>query len=136
MDAPSREGGWSASAAAVMSVEDDAKYEVLRKDRSCAGCTISKVEHRAITIPQLKLVFKYIQENCTQEMWTDTNPESRSRALDPDEVNLYALTHYLIKPATKMRQCSYIEFVATVDQPPTWFVSHWGGSPSRTSPLA
>ena len=37
---------------------------------------------------------------------------------------------YIVFPATKEKQCSYVELVApegTTAQTPTWFVSHWCG---------
>ena len=37
---------------------------------------------------------------------------------------------YIVFPATKEKNCSYVELVApegTTAQTPTWFVSHWYG---------
>ena len=37
---------------------------------------------------------------------------------------------YIVFPATKEKQCSYVELVApegTTAQTPMWFVSHWYG---------
>lgn len=35
----------------------------------------------------------------------------------------------MIKPATVHEKCSLVELMATMSQPPLWFVSHWWGEP-------
>jgi len=40
----------------------------------------------------------------------------------------YNVVKYIVNPATKDKQCSYVELVApegTVAQTPLWFISHW-----------
>lgn len=88
---------------------------------------ITKTEHRAITVPQLNRVLKYIDDHCVAEGWTSTNPNLQKQALDPKAINLYDLVYWLVKPATYQDQCSYVELVAESAQPPKWFVSHWWG---------
>ena len=46
---------------------------------------------------RLRQASKQAQEWQGKEQWTDTNPQSSSSALHPDEVNLDAMTPYLIK---------------------------------------
>jgi len=45
----------------------------------------------------------------------------------PEQVTLYDTTRYVIKPATRERGCSYVEWVASGPQIPAWFCSHWWG---------
>lgn len=42
---------------------------------------------------------------------------------DEAQVNLYTLCDYCIKPATKARQCSLVELMASCEQEPDYFVS-------------
>mmetsp|Transcript_67953 Transcript_67953/g.210183 ORF Transcript_67953/g.210183 Transcript_67953/m.210183 type:complete len:661 (+) Transcript_67953:59-2041(+) len=92
------------------------------------GCSIEKTEERAITVQQLGRILAYITNNCTKLGWRSTNP-AKPGLLSPSTVNLYDLTALLIKPATKARQCAYVELVAARVQVPKWFVSHWWGEP-------
>ena len=42
-----------------------------------------------------------------------------------NEVNLYDLDKYVIRPATEEKQCAMVELMASGEQPPDFFVSHW-----------
>lgn len=58
---------------------------------------IKKAEERAVTLAELEQVRGILVERCVEEQWEDFLDGG---ALDPKEVNLYALNHYLICPST------------------------------------
>eukprot|EP00931_Biecheleriopsis_adriatica_P086045 TRINITY_DN60782_c0_g1_i1.p1 TRINITY_DN60782_c0_g1~~TRINITY_DN60782_c0_g1_i1.p1 ORF type:complete len:755 (+),score=116.58 TRINITY_DN60782_c0_g1_i1:47-2266(+) len=90
-------------------------------------CTIEETAHRAISFEQLKRILKFAAEH--SEGWTDTAPRSSTfgQALPMTVLNLYHLNAWLIKPATKDDDCAFVELLASHDQVPSWFVSHWWG---------
>jgi len=90
------------------------------------GCAIEKTEERGITLVQLQAIIRHISRRCGKEGWTSTNPHNPGR-LTVEVINLYDVAFWVLRPATKPRQCSYIELVADNKQPPQWFVSHWWG---------
>jgi Ca2+-binding EF-hand superfamily protein len=90
------------------------------------GCTIDAPEERAIKLSQLRAVVDHIQRRCQAERWVDTEGEP----LELKKVSMYDTAAYVIKPATKKRQCSLVEAIARGPQPPRWFVSHWWGQPT------
>jgi len=51
--------------------------------------------------------------------------------------NLYHINDWVVMPKTKPFRCSYVELVASSEQVPKWFVSHWWGTPflTHTMPL-
>jgi hypothetical protein len=123
-----------------MSVEDAIEKklslasESMRVDelRNPAGAVrIGNTEDRAITLPQLDQILKYVSDHCRKQTWTSSNPCSLKQKLEPDALNLYDLVFWVIKPSTKGDQCSYVELVATGPQLPVWFVSHWWGEPVK-----
>ena len=98
-------------------------------------CNIEKTEERAITLQQLEAtVWTQIERRCAAEEWegsrpgptgTDGKPTWTSVRLKPATVCLYDVDKYIIRPATVNRQCSFVELVALIAQPPIYFVSHW-----------
>ena len=80
------------------------------------GCTIAKTEERAITVRQLRELVEQLKRRCVAEGWTSTNPSKNGERLTPETVTLYDLCHYLIKPLTAARKCSYVELVASGPQ--------------------
>ena len=46
-----------------------------------------------------------------------------------EEVTLYDCNTYVILPATAEKECSMVELMASEEQPPHYFVSHWWGEP-------
>ena len=46
-----------------------------------------------------------------------------------NEVNLYDLDKYVIRPATEEKQCAMVELMASGEQPPDFFVSHYWAEP-------
>ena len=91
-----------------------------------SSCTIEKVEHRGITINQLKFIYDEIEARCVVEGWRD---DLTMKLLTPAEVNLYHIKEKIIKLRTSALQCSYVELVAIGEQIAEWFVSHWWGEP-------
>lgn len=98
-----------------------------------AGCIIEEAEHRGITVDQLKMVAKYIDNHCEPENWHDLGPWSfnHGRRLEPTTVNLHHAVHWVVMPATQVRGCSHVELVADGPQVPVWFASHYWGQPVR-----
>ena len=41
----------------------------------------------------------------------------------------YHICGHFVKPLTTRDRCSWVELVATGPQKPTWFISHWWGTP-------
>lgn len=69
------------------------------------------------------LTYKY-----THEDWK--TKKTKTDLVRLKEANLYHINELFIKPLTKNRECSFVELVAESDeQEPTWFVSHWWGTP-------
>ena len=88
-----------------------------------SGCEIEKTEERAINLCQLLAVWDHVAKYCVAEGWQDW----QEGALAAEAVTLYDACAYVIKPATRARECSFVELVADAPQPPQWFVSHWWG---------
>jgi len=90
---------------------------------------ITKPEDRAITLRQLQRVFQFVESQCHR--WHDAAPANVSRTsgqiLHTDFLNLYHLNDWILKPATKLKDCAFVEMLATREQPPAWFISHWWG---------
>jgi hypothetical protein len=86
-------------------------------------------EDRAITMPQLKMIMKWTKEHCHR--WRDADPPELSKTsrmhLTMDFMNTYHLNHWLIKPATLEKDCSFVEMLTSQKQPAEWFVIHWWG---------
>lgn len=79
------------------------------------------IEKRAITLEQLQRVMDFVK-TCGPS-WVDQG----GKRLRLEEINHYTLTDWLIKPATKEKECSMMELLAREGQDPLWFVSHWWG---------
>ena len=90
-----------------------------------SGCAIEETAMRGITPEQLKLVKAHIQRRCSAEAWLTW----AGTKLAPKKVSLYEAARYVIKPATYLKQCSFVELIATGEQEPLYFVSHWWGEP-------
>ena len=92
---------------------------------SMVGWNIPGEEHRGISIKQLKFIYAEIEDRCEKEKWI-----SKDRIpLAPDKVCLYDVNKHIIKERTRNKEYSYVELIATGEQTPTWFVSHWWGEP-------
>eukprot|EP00929_Paragymnodinium_shiwhaense_P121744 TRINITY_DN9411_c0_g2_i1.p1 TRINITY_DN9411_c0_g2~~TRINITY_DN9411_c0_g2_i1.p1 ORF type:complete len:752 (-),score=139.68 TRINITY_DN9411_c0_g2_i1:937-3192(-) len=94
---------------------------------------ISDTELRAITLTQLQRVSAFLESQCA--FWHDTAPPEVSctsgSPLEFKSLNLYHVNEWLIKPATLLRQCAFLELLTAREQPPQWYLSHWWGEPVR-----
>ena len=89
------------------------------------GCEdIELVEHRGLTLRQLEDLLFHIRRRCAPEGWVDMAGSS----LQANDVTLLEAARYVVRPATILRQCSYVELVARGVQKPRWFVSLWSGT--------
>lgn len=108
--------------------EDTAHVEGLTQQFPFQGF-IAKTERRGITLKQLTRILDYACSRC--HSWHDRAPTQYSNtsgwALSMRCLNLYHINDWIIKPATKEKQCAFVEMLAAVDQIPEWFVSHWWG---------
>eukprot|EP00434_Breviolum_minutum_P032615 symbB.v1.2.028846.t1/scaffold3093.1/size63743/6 len=95
----------------------------LRKEFRFQGW-IERAEHRGTTLAQIERVFACLEENCSA--WVDHLP---AKMLRIDFLNFYHLSNYLILPLTKPRHCSFVEMMTNQAQTPSWFLSHWWGTP-------
>ncbi|CAB9503820.1 expressed unknown protein [Seminavis robusta] len=91
------------------------------------GCSIPESAQRSVTLLQLKQIALEILLRCEKEEWTSIDPIKNSQKLKPEDVTLYDLMHYYVKPITREQKCSYAEHVSNAPHPPDWFVSHWWG---------
>mmetsp|Transcript_12011 Transcript_12011/g.26896 ORF Transcript_12011/g.26896 Transcript_12011/m.26896 type:complete len:624 (-) Transcript_12011:164-2035(-) len=98
---------------------------------------VAKVEHRGITIRQLKSVEDVAVKACDAKLWKDTAPPQYSKtsglALEMSFLNLYHANTWIIMPATKKDNCSMVELLCTnkTGQIAQWFLSHWWGEAIR-----
>mmetsp|Transcript_19611 Transcript_19611/g.45644 ORF Transcript_19611/g.45644 Transcript_19611/m.45644 type:complete len:657 (+) Transcript_19611:68-2038(+) len=108
--------------------EDRTHLEQLRHEFPQIG-TIDNIEDRAITLSQLKTLLGWAKDHCHR--WRDADPMERSKTsrqqINISFMNMYHLNHWLIKPATKAKDCSMMELITGQKQPPTWFVVFWWG---------
>ena len=70
-------------------------------------CKIDETAERGISVRQLLAVCELVKRRCVAEGWTNWAGE----LLTPETVTLYDLNKYVIMPATKAHQCSYVELV-------------------------
>ncbi|CAJ1336316.1 unnamed protein product [Effrenium voratum] len=105
----------------------------LRKEFRFQG-RIERSEHRGTSFAQLERVCGCLEENCAA--WTDHLPAKMSKTsgkmLRMDFLNFHHLSNYLILPMTKPRKCAFVEMLTSQPQP-SWFVSHWWGTPAAAS---
>ncbi|CAB9517629.1 expressed unknown protein [Seminavis robusta] len=92
--------------------------------------------NRAVSLRQLRLLVSYLREHADANgflPWTDWNPASQltyGRKLHMQNVNMYHLVEFVIKPVTKDCKCSLVEILSDQQQqPPKWFVSHVWSEP-------
>ena len=98
--------------------------EVVTIGKASRGCTIAQPEKRATTLSQLRTLVAHIRRRCESERWVGDGDSLLTSAL----VSIYDAMAYVVKPATRERQCSYVELVADGAQPPAWFASQWWGT--------
>ena len=77
--------------------------------------------------------FGYQYRGCVSEKlfrWPSLHRLAYARSLQARGAHRYCVMKFIVFPATKEKQSSYVELVApegTTAQTPTWFVSHWSG---------
>lgn len=112
---------------------DSTALTALEKEMAMGGTEIPNVHERAITVRELRLVRDHVLERCNVEGWEGLRPAAggsgkmERRKLEPEEVNLYDLNEYLLKPATKpVREgrCSLVELLASKPRQAQIFLSH------------
>ncbi|CAK0832846.1 unnamed protein product [Prorocentrum cordatum] len=88
------------------------------------GSIISDTAKRGISVAQLQL------GTLVQEVLEKTTVVDRSNARqDWKRINLYIICAYFVMPLTSRFRCSFVELLADAEQVPTWFVSHYWGTP-------
>jgi Ran GTPase-activating protein (RanGAP) involved in mRNA processing and transport len=98
--------------------------------RGGKGCEIENVEERAVTLAQLEAIFEAVRERCAAggswwclEEQSGDAPSWEARVLPPQDVHLDHFLHTVARPATRARNCSFVELMATGPQPPEWVAS-------------
>jgi len=95
------------------------------KERGADGTFNYPVEFRGLTIRQLRAVDSITRRYAEEGKMIDRN----RKQLDYEEVSLYEINTYIIKPFTKVTKKSLVEALPSTagTQPPEWFTSHWWG---------
>jgi len=89
------------------------------------GSIISDTAKRGISVAQLQELGTLVQE-----VLEKTTVVDRSNARqDWKRINLYIICAYFVMPLTSRFRCSFVELLADAEQVPTWFVSHYWGTP-------
>merc|ERR1712151_1492858 len=96
--------------------QDSTHLEQVRGEFKFQGY-VERVEDRAITLKQLERVVRWTADHCHR--WRDACTRHR---LHIDSMNLYHVNDWLIKPATRQDDCSFLELLTAQKQPPSWFV--------------
>jgi len=90
---------------------------------------VDRAEERAMTLAQLRHCLRWCEDHCHR--WRDMQSKGVSRTagqkLSPQILNMHHINHWLIQPATKAKECSFLEMLTAQKQPPGWFVTHWWG---------
>jgi hypothetical protein len=117
----------------VLTCTDDAAKYVDFSDLVSAesGCTITDTAKRAISLDQLELIIAHLRrrladDNQVQEVWIVWNMEENKNNKEltaNEEVTLYSLSTYMINAATSAQKTSLVEFMASGEQNPDFFVS-------------
>lgn len=74
------------------------------------------------------------------ESWSGKRPDADGKFHDAklalQDVNLYDCCKYVITPATAVHRCSFVELMASAEQPPHYFVSHVRAVGPNSHPFA
>ena len=86
-------------------------------------------EVRGITLRQLRAILPLIKRRCEEENWTrlvykDGKETDDVEKVTLENVTLYEIDKYIIRPFTKSSQKSFVETLPSTKgtQPPLWFV--------------
>eukprot|EP00658_Telonema_sp_P-2_P041798 TRINITY_DN29930_c0_g1_i1.p1 TRINITY_DN29930_c0_g1~~TRINITY_DN29930_c0_g1_i1.p1 ORF type:complete len:211 (-),score=55.63 TRINITY_DN29930_c0_g1_i1:9-641(-) len=95
------------------------------------GCIIDDTADRAMSLGQLERVLAHALGRVEGEerIVVHGADGAEFEVTDPEQVNLYALAEFVIRPATAASTCSMVELMAAGPQRPDYFVSHWWGEP-------
>ncbi len=82
-------------------------------------CKIDETAARGISVRQLLAMYELVKRRCKVDGWTGSRLQpddtykydGKGTPLTPETVTLYDLNEYVIMPATKAHQCSYVELV-------------------------
>ena len=96
------------------------------------GATIKDTAERAITVAQLADFWNFIQHVLKEVLIVETFEKSAlyRQRLTPENLEMYSVDTYFVKPLTEPYKCSFVDLVSTAKtQPPKWFVSHAWSTP-------
>ena len=79
---------------------------------------VAEVEHRAISVPQLRAAYAHACRRLAAEEWCN---DYTGAEVTEESLNLYDVAGRVIGPATHPYQCAYVELVADWPQRPRWF---------------
>eukprot|EP00930_Biecheleria_cincta_P043978 TRINITY_DN30171_c0_g1_i1.p1 TRINITY_DN30171_c0_g1~~TRINITY_DN30171_c0_g1_i1.p1 ORF type:complete len:772 (+),score=94.21 TRINITY_DN30171_c0_g1_i1:80-2395(+) len=92
---------------------------------------LESVENRSITLSELEHMQRFVAVHCCK--WFDRaefgTSKTAGQSLSMSFLNLYHLTDWLIRPATKTDRCAFVELLTKLPRPPTWMITHWWGEP-------
>jgi len=100
----------------------DHKHVEQLKEQFLLQGLIERVEDRAITLPQFQTMLDWTKGKCHR--WRDF---TSMKKLHIDSITMSQLYLWLIRPATKDKDCSMLELITAQKQTPKWFVTHWWG---------
>ena len=103
-----------------------------------AGCRIPATEMRAISLAQITLMVQHMRRRLREgPAWMVGRPKDDGwceiALTDPREVTLYDINSQVILLATAERECSMVELLASHEQKPDFFTSHWYDVPYSVS---
>ena len=99
------------------------------------GCEMEVVvteveDYDFMYIGRFDVMWKQVRDD--GERWLGARPQAGlfvQTRLTFDAVNLYDCARYVIGPSTLAQKCSMVELMATEEQPPDYFVSHFWAEP-------
>ena len=92
------------------------------------GATLESTHLRAISIQQLEELGELIDDVLSSSGAEYTDSSFTKLPVTRDNINMYHITEFFVKPLTAEAQCSFVELIASDKQTPKWFVSHWWGT--------
>ena len=96
------------------------------------GATIEDTALRGTTSEQMADLVALIQDVLATVEIVETFDRSalHGQRLTWENLEMYSVCTYFVKPLTEPHKCSFVELVAAAEaQPPTWFVSHAWSTP-------
>lgn len=106
-------------------------FQFLEEEFLPRRCSTNDSALRGVTLVQLRKIIMFTRAHC-RELY-DRLPRSESPTsgaqLDMTFLNFYHLNDWIVLPSTNADGCSFSELLASQEQPPIWFISHWWGQP-------